>query len=243
MHPTTETDIARASEHSLDSPYLAIPERQQYLQKCQCLAACFLVAACGALSIDMSLAQWIGHIDLPGDIAKLINYSEVFGHGLGVGLIILVATTLDRRGWRVGGYLAVHAFGAGLLANLAKQLVARTRPYASGDLTQDVATTFHGMFPMAKHWLDSGIDFGNSAFASFPSAHSATATGLATALSICYPRGRWWFIFFAILAGSQRAFARAHFASDILAGSALAMLFAYGLERYWGRGNAEVQDI
>jgi membrane-associated phospholipid phosphatase len=240
MRPTPETTIVRVAAKPSTESYLLKSERSRYLHRCLMLAAVFLVSAGLALPMDMVLARWCGQIDLPGDLAKLINYSEVFGHGLGVGLIILVATTLDCRGWRIGSYLATHAFGAGLLANLAKQLVARTRPYAVVDLTQHVKETFPGIFPLAQLWNNFSFDFGNSALASFPSAHSATATGLAAALSVCYPRGRWWFVFFAILAGSQRAFARAHFASDILAGSALAMLVVYGLEKFWGRGNAEI---
>lgn len=211
-----------------------------HLRRCRNMAVLFAIAAALAFAVDMLVARGVEILHLPGDIAKLINYSEVFGHGLGVGLIILVATTLDPRHWHVGGYLAAHAFGAGVLANLAKLCIARSRPYAAGDLTQDAINTFHGLLPIAQHWMGGEIDFGNSAFASFPSAHSATATGLAASLSVCYPRGRWWFILFAVLAGSQRAFARAHFTSDILAGSALAMLVAYLLERSWGRKHAQV---
>ena len=56
----------------------------------------------------------------------------------------------------------------------------------------------------------------------FPSAHAATAVGLAIALGVLYPRGRWLFIAFAFLAGLQRIEAQAHFASDVLAGAAVA---------------------
>jgi undecaprenyl-diphosphatase len=59
------------------------------------------------------------------------------------------------------------------------------------------------------------------ALQSFPSAHAATAVGLAIGLSALHPRGRWLFAAFALLAVVQRIEAQAHFSSDVLAGAAV----------------------
>ena len=48
--------------------------------------------------------------------------------------------------------------------------------------------------------------------------------GLAIALAAIYPRGRWLFAAFALLACLQRIHALAHFPSDILAGAAIGCL-------------------
>jgi membrane-associated phospholipid phosphatase len=61
---------------------------------------------------------------------------------------------------------------------------------------------------------------------SFPSAHSATAVGLAIGLSWLYPRGRWLFAAFAGLAILQRLDADAHYCSDVLAGGGVAFVVA-----------------
>ena len=47
------------------------------------------------------------------------------------------------------------------------------------------------------------------------------AAGLAAALGVLYPRGRWLFACFALLAMLQRIDAQAHFCSDVLAGAAI----------------------
>lgn len=182
----------------------------------------FAMAALCALGADMAIARGLEGIDLPGDLAKLINYSEVFGHGLGVALIILVATTLDSRHGRVGGFLAAHALLPGLLANGIKFLVPRVRPYHCPDLSASVLETFLGWGHLSASAAARLLPAAETA--SFPSAHSATAAGLALGLSMLYPRGRYWFWMFAALAGLQRMVARAHFTSDVLTGVCLAMI-------------------
>jgi membrane-associated phospholipid phosphatase len=72
---------------------------------------------------------------------------------------------------------------------------------------------------------------------SFPSSHAATAAGLAVALAALYPRGRWLYLTFAMLAGLQRIEAQAHFASDVLAGAALGCIVAAACQRICCRSN------
>jgi membrane-associated phospholipid phosphatase len=185
-------------------------------------AAALLVALAGAaLSIDLQIARAVKERGLPGELRRLVRLSEVFGFGGTVALIIGTAATLDRRGWRVLVPLAIAAYGAGALANGLKLLVARERPTAA-ELSAPVFDTFITWLPLL-HRKALGDRYGY-ALQSFPSAHAATAAGLAVALAALYPRGRWLFACFAVLAGVQRIEAQAHFASDVLIGAALGCL-------------------
>jgi membrane-associated phospholipid phosphatase len=184
---------------------------------------CFAVAALLALTIDRTIALWFQEHRLPGELARLVRLAEVFGWGGGAALIILTAAQLDARRWRVAVPLAIHSLGAGLVADTIKLFIARTRPLATHQAAS-VADTFVTTLPLINSVvLKDG--YGHHV-QSFPSAHAATAVGLAIGLSHFYPRGRWLFAIFAALAMLQRLDARAHYVSDVLAGAALAFFVA-----------------
>ncbi len=121
-----------------------------------------------------------------------------------------------RRGRILLPRVAALAFGGGLLADMLKMLVARTRP-RDFDLAGSIVDTFGPLFPLGK--LASGEQ-------GFPSAHMATAFGLTAGLIWLYPRGRWLFPLFAILAGLQRLSSEAHFLSDVVWGAAAGCISA-----------------
>jgi membrane-associated phospholipid phosphatase len=174
-----------------------------------------------ALLIDLPLARALDSLDIPYDFRHLVRLGEGFGWGGSVALIILAAALLDPRGWRVIPRPAVVAFGSGLLADGIKLLIARRRPVVI-DFAADVPQTFLGWRPgLAAADLARIGDDGSH---SFPSGHAATAAGLAVALAVLYPRGRWLFLALAALAAFQRIEVQAHFASDVLAGAALGCL-------------------
>jgi membrane-associated phospholipid phosphatase len=100
---------------------------------------------------------------------------------------------------------------AGLVADLLKMCVVRIRPRAFS-LAGNVWETF-------GHWLP--LNHVASDFESFPSGHTAAAVGLSAALIWLYPRGRWLFISFALLAGGQRLSSTSHFLSDVTWGAAV----------------------
>lgn len=182
------------------------------------------LAAGLALSVDMPVARRIERGDLPGDLTRLVRLSEAFAFGGTVAIILLVAATLDPRGWRVLPRLAASAFGAGLAADLVKLLVARMRP-AEANLAGAVRETFLTWLPL---WHGDSIErmqleYGHG-LQSFPSGHTATAVGLAVALATLYPRGGWLFALLATLAGFQRIQSQSHFTSDVLAGAAIGCL-------------------
>jgi membrane-associated phospholipid phosphatase len=184
------------------------------------LAGLVLAAlAAAALGIDVPLARWLTEHRASGDLKRLIALSEVFGWGGSVALIILAAATLDERGWRIVPRLLASSLGAGLSADAVKLFVARVRPSAADLDTATALETFVALTGSKGHAVQS-----------FPSAHAATAVGLALGLAALYPKGRWLFLLFAAAACMQRLEAQAHFASDVLAGAALGCLVA-GLVR------------
>jgi len=186
------------------------------------LATFFSVLVPAAFAIDLPTASLCRGDRLPGDVRKLIELAEVFAHGVGVACILLTVIVLDRRRRRSLPRMVACAFGAGLLANLVKLSVIRMRPR---DIEfGSVWETFRGWFPLVtSESLEKAFD---SDFQSFPSAHTATAVGLAIVLGAFYPRGRWLFVFFAALAAIQRIETNAHFPSDVFAGAAVGCLAA-----------------
>ncbi len=175
-----------------------------------------------AFPVDVALTAWIRQDRIRGDLERLVMLGEVFGNGLSVLCVIMTAAAIDQRGWRITPRLLLGAFGAGLLADICKTFVARWRPNADFRPV-GFRDSFVGWFPWI--WQDELPTAWNRGLQSFPSGHSATAVGLALALSIFYPRATWWFIILAILAAFQRIESRAHYLSDTLAGAALACLF------------------
>jgi membrane-associated phospholipid phosphatase len=187
------------------------------------LALVLMLLAAAALSIDMDAAKRWKRYPQKGVAYSAAILSEGFGHGLGVGWILLTIVTLDRHRRRHVGPLAVLAFGSGMIANAFKLAVQRWRPlhFRGSDSVWD---TFAG-WPIAGAGYSS-IEHLGKEIQSFPSAHAATATGLAIGLTMIYPRGRWLFISGAVLAALQRQAVRAHFTSDTLAGAAIGCLWA-----------------
>ena len=189
------------------------------------MAAVLLVAAAlPALAVDFPLSQWCLGDDFPGELRNLFQTCEPFGDGLG-GLVIAVAIhQLDRaRRWALPRVLTC-SWGAGLAANGIKLLRERTRPRPflrppKFDFQGDVWTTFGDWLP----WTSAGYS-GQS----FPSAHAATAAGLAMALAWLYPNGRVLFLVLAVLAAGHRIESGAHFLSDVLCGAALGIIVATG---------------
>lgn len=170
--------------------------------------------------------DWLGNFDR----------FEPFGHGVGVAFVLLAIHQLDRsRRWALPRVLACVAAG-GLAADVLKMLVVRIRPY-------DLPLLFHGsVWETFKQWLP-GLG-GESGMQSFPSAHTATAAGLAAGLIWLYPQGRLLFSTLVVLVGCQRVAASAHFPSDVLIGAAtgcLASAFILnvgGLARWFDRREA-----
>lgn len=171
-----------------------------------------LVACAISLSIDVPVAAFFLNKSLPAFLlAPLIEWLEIceaFGHGFGTTLIIIAIAVLDPLKLRCIPWAFAGSLGAGIMSNLAKLLVVRGRPREFEDLAvRSVWMTFAA---------EPGTNYGSP---SFPSAHTATAVGLAVILTTLYPRGRWYFALLAALVGTQRIVVSAHFPSDVFAGA------------------------
>ncbi len=182
----------------------------------------FVIAAALALGLDLTVLDLMRGGVLGGDLRRVVEFSEVFAHGFGIGLILLTIVVLDpTRLWAVPRMLAC-SFGSGIVVDVIKVLIGRTRPRDHEFAT--VWETFQGWIPAIR--TGDFSELLNSNIQSFPSGHAATAVGLAVALSFFYPRGRWLFALYAALAAVQRLHVGAHFLSDTLAGAAIGCLIA-----------------
>jgi len=192
------------------------------------LPAVFLLAAAAALLVDLPVTatlQQLKHDPVKSDTARAcvacldcLDTFEPFGHGLGVVLIVVILHQLDPcRRWAIPRVLAC-ALAAGGAADLLKMTVMRCRPYDLPlPLPGSVWKTFGHWWPLLS---------GGSDLQSFPSAHTATAVGLAAALIWLYPQGRLLFTLLAVLVGCQRIASGAHYPSDVLVGAAIGCLVA-----------------
>jgi membrane-associated phospholipid phosphatase len=171
---------------------------------------------------DLELSQAISGVQKwPGDVRRLIAMSEYLAHGSGVAVILAGIWLLIPEKRRFVPRLAACAFGGGLGADVIKLCVARQRPIKADLSLTDIDLTW------AVH--AQGMATGNPgnwdyAWQSFPSAHTATAVGLAIGLSWLFPRGKYLFWGMALLAGLQRIVFLAHWPSDVIAGAAVGIV-------------------
>jgi membrane-associated phospholipid phosphatase len=180
------------------------------------LPAVLLTASLVALSVDFPISHWVAMGRCPGFIGESLDVVEPFGNGLGVLVILGAILVLDpRRRTAVPRVVAV-SLGAGLIANVVKLSVVRIRP-CQFQFEGNVWDTFGQFFPLGS---------AGSAGQSLPSAHTATAVGLAVALCWLYPRGRGFFVAIAALVACQRIQGGNHYVSDTLCGAAVGCLAA-----------------
>ena len=187
-----------------------------------------------ALAVDLDVARWCKAGHIPKEIMRFLNFSEVFGHGIGVATILLAAAVLDptlmgrRAVPRFGslpfsrdlGWMVVTAFAGGIAANVIKAtLVDRVRPRAADLAAAASSLATFGDSLAANIASHSDIN-------SFPSGHAATAAGLAAALAWKYPRGTWFFVAMAAAAAAQRVASLAHYPSDVFMGATVGLLSA-----------------
>ena len=183
------------------------------------------MAAVAVMPWDAAGVRWASaSYGLPGDLRRLIELGEVFAHGAGIALILAslawAIPAARPRLWRVA---ACAAF-PGLAADGIKLLVGRLRPAAFdvADLSAGRATWL-GWNP---RWFDPDGSAVGYLAESFPSAHAATAAGLAVGLAWLFPRARVPAACFAVLAMLQRVVGAAHWPSDVLAGAAIGLLLS-----------------
>jgi membrane-associated phospholipid phosphatase len=168
--------------------------------------------------LDLPLAHWCvdGHDRYWKGLLRFLSPAETYGHGIGLTFVMLAIYLLDpRRRWALVR-LAAMGLGAGLMADVVKLLVLRTRPH-DFNFRGGVWDTFGGWLPL---W------HGLSGQQSMPSGHTALAVGLTLGLAWLYPRLRWLFVGLAVLVACQRIAGGAHYLSDTLVGASLGCLSA-----------------
>ena len=185
------------------------------------------LAAIAAFSVDLPVSMKLRHWNAKAsaeyneEVRGYLGYFDIFepfGHGLGVVLVLLMLHQLDpARRWAIPR-VAACALAAGGAADLLKMIIMRTRP---NDVPLDFAGSVWATF---GDWLP--LLSGQSGSQSFPSAHTATAAGLAAGLIWLYPQGRLLFTVLAALVGCQRIVSGAHFPSDVCAGAAAGLVAA-----------------
>jgi membrane-associated phospholipid phosphatase len=169
-----------------------------------------------AFAFDTPITEWVQRIAPPGTwFQRLLRLCVwPFRWGSYVVLAAALALHVSRRRLLLG-YCTVLVVCFGLLYAL-KYTVGRARP------DQDVG-------PLSLEPLQ-GQD-------SFPSGHATQAVLLATLLGLYFPRSRWFFIPVAVCVCASRLALERHFASDVVAGSVLAVLVVHLCVRLLGRAD------
>jgi membrane-associated phospholipid phosphatase len=159
---------------------------------------------------DLPVARWCYQHEPSRRVLKTIErFADLIGTGLGAALLLAAAMIFSRSKMSRVPRLVAITLGGGLLADIVKISIWRVRPHSTDLSVATFESTFHGLFP----FLSVG-----SKGQSFPSGHAATAIGLAVALSILYPRGRWYFVALAVAVAACRVILHAHYLTDVLAG-------------------------
>lgn len=184
------------------------------------------------LPVDIPVSAWCRTHRLPGDLGRLIDLSEVFGHAFGAAAILAVTATLDpvlrqaRRlaaaRWDLGRMVVATYAGGLLIVDVLKLVVDRVRPRAAEFASiSSVFDTFGTSVWRAAGEPDVATKLGKAAdLMSFPSGHAAVAAGLATALAWKYPHGLPVFVCLAAASAIQRVVSSAHYPSDVAFGAA-----------------------
>jgi membrane-associated phospholipid phosphatase len=187
-------------------------------------------------AVDVPVARWFRDHRLPGDLGRLVDLGEVFGHSLSVALILLVMVSLDRGLRRGRGFVAaclkigrliLATYAGGLVVDGLQLVFTRVRPRAT-----DLAGVSSFLETFGRDtWHLAGVDMPQAIkksadLMSFPSGHSAVAAGLATMLAWKYPHGWPVFAALAALACLQRVVSGAHYPSDVAFGAACGITMA-----------------
>jgi undecaprenyl-diphosphatase len=166
------------------------------------------------------LLHGLGAAGMPLRVLSVFFATYLAVAALVFGMLVLAAGWRDRarRLEIVAAYL--RAAAAALFAYLCNALIAavafRPRPYVALG-----TESFIGVPLTAK---------------SFPSDHATLAFAVAAVLAYAWPNRASWFLAAAALIALGRVMAGVHYPSDILAGAALGLLWAWLVETVDVRG-------
>ena len=131
--------------------------------------------------------------------------------------VSLVASTI--------GFVFVSVGGAGLIANLTKNILGRARP-----------TLFETVGP-----LDFNLFAFQSDYASLPSGHATNMFALATVIAMLWPRGRVLLYAMAAWIAASRVLIGEHYFTDVVVGAILGTAFPYLVREQFAAMVAEIR--
>lgn len=174
---------------------------------------CILLAGFLAFFADLNVSWGLNQQHLLKPIHRTLELAEPFGDFAGVLLVAVGIAVLQPAARKQIHLLVLAVATAGLTADIFKTLVGRIRPNnLDWSLVHNVGDTFTGWLPLIHGgWKNQ----------SFPSAHTATAWGLAILMVRLFPRGKWFFPCVAVCVGLQRVETGSHYLSDALFGAAI----------------------
>ena len=167
--------------------------------------------------LDASVAQTRIDDHLPGDLSEFLQIVSKFGHGSGCLIALLAIAILDRANRRHLSLVLATPVLAGIVTTVLKVAVLRPRPFVVDEVVRQSISFQEAL--------------SQNALQSFPSGHTATAVGLALALSSIYPHGRILFAGLALATCVQRVVTQCHFPSDVFVGAVIGILSFYVARR------------
>lgn len=203
----------------IENPEMA---QVQMLKRLMIGGVILLITVPLCLLVDLRIAQQIHYPDLPGDVRTLLSIAEVFAHLYGVFFVLLsifiAVPMLRKQIAAVAGMLAFTSVWVTVIKNSVMRIRPREQVSRQFESFQE---TFLGWNPVFtkfdfSHLAESNIQ-------SYPSGHAAVAITLAIGMSVVFPRGKYLWTFFALLACAQRIAFSAHYLSDVVAGMVTAI--------------------
>jgi membrane-associated phospholipid phosphatase len=177
------------------------------------------------MACDIAIAQLCYAYPVPPGVLRILQINGFFAsNGFGVLAVIVGFCLLRRINLSQLPQLLSASLGGGLLADIVKLCICRSRPNSIALSSATFSSTFHGFFPL--------LSAGNHG-QSFPSGHAAVAAGFATALSIRFPRLRWLFVTLGVAAAASRVVLHVHFATDVVVGGTLGTGWALVCHSDW----------
>lgn len=187
---------------------------------------------------DVALMQWRYRWipeEPPGWARQVLMGFRDFAQVVPIVTAIAIVLQIDRRRWFIVAAILLAQVLAGIVYNVGKFGVVRSRPYAA--LVETLATQ-PGDTPEVMPGADvdpdlpvprsvdfsptwEGVQFSlrGEDSRSFPSGHSAAAFAFAGVLAWFYPRLRWTFWVLAAGCATSRYLDAMHWPSDCLAGA------------------------
>jgi len=187
------------------------------------LEAFLLVTLIGYFLLDIPIALWCRKLDRSVlDIAEIVTtLGKSTGYLIATFLLFLFFRFFRKEKLYANQSLFVFVSIAcsGIVVDIIKWVAGRYRPVMLFD---------QGLYGFS--FFKAGYEWN-----SFPSGHAATVFSLAFALSLLFPKGRYYFITAAIVAAASRVLLTSHFLSDVVIGAYVGIASVYLLKYVFER--------